>query len=96
MRVPLITSPVIPRTMVDTVQALISATKGVQENLCQYLVTGDIDFLHHTINHMMLISSMKTKQCLRKLIADGVLGGHPMTDGERQQAVERLNPCNRN
>jgi len=87
---PIMTKQPIPKTVVDTIQALIGAVTGVQDNLLCYIETGDISFARHAINHLMLIRAMDTKTLLSKFIGRVVLNETPLSDEERQQLAKML------
>ena len=78
------TSPDIPRDPVSTMFMLIKVSTELSRHLTTYLEDGDLDDLRRSTNCMMILQSMQTKSNLRKLVASGVRGAHPISDEERE------------
>lgn len=76
--------------MQGTIQTLLGASKGIQDSLQQYIKTGDVDFVRHAVNHMMIIKAMTTKRWFSKFMVCGVFNEHPLSDEERKQLAKEL------
>jgi hypothetical protein len=84
---PVETNPEIPKTMRGTIEATIKAASALSDNLHNYVMTGDIEYLRHATSSMLVLRSMGTKKHLNDLLIAGIRGVHPLSDEDRQSLI---------
>jgi len=83
--VTIVTSPDVPKTMVDTVFATADEAGHMSLQLLSYLRTGDINHLRAATNSLLRIRSMGTKTLLNELMVCGMRGEHPLSSEDRKK-----------
>ena len=84
----IVTNPVVPKSMIDTVHATVEAAGALSDHLYGYVKTGHISCLKHAANALLQLRAMGTKTALNELLVACMRGEEPLNGKERDELTK--------